>query len=284
MLGQGVDHIEVIVVDDGSSDDTPAVLDRLTTEDKRVRAVRNEDPVGPCAARNRGIEIAEGDFIATCDDDDEWMAGAGPTMLDFMREHPDVGAASSWHEVVHGNKRATFRGPLRYSARTLLWMNVVAIPFIFIRRASFAQDPRYDTEIRIGEDWELCLRCALERPIRTVPVALYSYRQHGTSRVTRDSDMPARTRQSLMALVSKHGQRMSKACVIYHQAVAELAVGGRAGATRLLRSEALRSPRAAAAAARAASLLAMNTQAAKIGVRRADPGLPFRLTARAVGR
>src|SRR4051812_3505416 len=69
---EGVD-LEVIVVDDGSSDDTPEVLGRV--EDERLRVIRNERPQGVSRARNSAIERANGDWIAFLDDDDLWAPG-----------------------------------------------------------------------------------------------------------------------------------------------------------------------------------------------------------------
>src|SRR3990167_9420175 len=69
-LDQTYDNLEIIVVDDASSDDTPDVV--KTVQDERVRYIRHETNRGGSAARNTGIRIATGEFIAFLDDDDEW--------------------------------------------------------------------------------------------------------------------------------------------------------------------------------------------------------------------
>ncbi|HXY92324.1 MAG TPA: glycosyltransferase family A protein [Acidimicrobiia bacterium] len=68
---QGYEPLEIIVVDDGSTDDTPQVLERLGD---RVR-VRHQVNKGPAAARNRGLEAAQGELVAFCDADDRWPDG-----------------------------------------------------------------------------------------------------------------------------------------------------------------------------------------------------------------
>jgi glycosyltransferase involved in cell wall biosynthesis len=79
-LGQkGVQH-EVIVVDDGSSDETPARL--VEIEDPRLRVVRHERPLGKSAARNAGIAAARGKWIAFLDDDDAWAPNKLRAQLD----------------------------------------------------------------------------------------------------------------------------------------------------------------------------------------------------------
>ena len=69
-LGQRGIELEVIVVDDGSSDDTPATVERLA--DPRLRLVRNETARGVASARNRGVAEAHGAWVAFLDDDDLW--------------------------------------------------------------------------------------------------------------------------------------------------------------------------------------------------------------------
>ena len=277
VLAQEGTALEVIVVDDGSTDATPEILDALARQDQRVRVLRNPEALGPCEARNRGVAVASGDFIATCDDDDAWLPGAATTMMGYLDDHPEVGAATAWHQVAHARKVVEFRGPLEYGSDELLWSNVAAIPFIVVRREAFSSDPWYDPVIAGGEDWELCLRCALERPIRTVPSVLYKYRQHSGPRITSHAE---RHRQVRAALVEKHGALMSPGCVAYHRTVMELLVGTKGSAGRVLAEAAVRHP---LSGARAAAMLAGEWVAAGIGVRRGDPGLAFRTAARLAG-
>ncbi len=90
-LGQeGVD-VEVVVVDDGSEDDTPDGLARLATEDSRVRTLRHERPRGVSAARNTGIAAARAPWIAFLDDDDGWSPRKLASQLATL-EH----ARASW--------------------------------------------------------------------------------------------------------------------------------------------------------------------------------------------
>src|SRR5580700_3042136 len=101
VLAQDIDDLELVVVDDNSSDDSAKVLDGLMAQDRRIRVVRNETSVGPCEARNRGLAVARGELVAFCDDDDVWLPGIGRVLVDYLAARPDVGAVSSWHLVLH---------------------------------------------------------------------------------------------------------------------------------------------------------------------------------------
>lgn len=72
VLSQDYKNLEIIVVDDGSTDDTRTIVDEFLTSNSNIIYLKNEVAKGACHARNRGIAVASGDFIAGLDDDDEW--------------------------------------------------------------------------------------------------------------------------------------------------------------------------------------------------------------------
>lgn len=82
ILAQPVEELELLVVDDGSTDDTPVICHELACEDTRVQIITQKN-AGICAARNRGLSVASGDYIAFCDDDDLFLPGALPHLLDI---------------------------------------------------------------------------------------------------------------------------------------------------------------------------------------------------------
>jgi glycosyltransferase involved in cell wall biosynthesis len=275
VLSQDVDHLELVIVDDASGDETANVLDRLTAHDPRIRVVRNDQAVGPCEARNRGLALAEGDLVAFCDDDDVWLPGIGATLVDFLGAHLDVGTVSSWHLVYHpsSDRTVVFRGPLVHQTSHLLWQNFVLISAM-VRRSAYSFDIRFDPAFATGEDWDLWIRCSAERAVRTVPSVGYLYTQHGASRATRADDAQIRGRRALLA---KHGDAMTAPCRLFHQAVLAGYEEGRAGMLkRLASSEAGSVPARAFVAIALGSSLA----ASRLGQRRGDPGMQARMMAR----
>jgi glycosyltransferase involved in cell wall biosynthesis len=88
VLGQGIDDLEVIVVDDASTDDTLARLARCTDARLRVAALARG---GVCLARNHGLSLARGTYIAFLDADDRWRPGKLARQLAILEREPDVG-------------------------------------------------------------------------------------------------------------------------------------------------------------------------------------------------
>ena len=100
VLRQGIDGLETIVVDDGSTDETEAVV---APYGSAVHYVRHEHR-GAAAARNAGVALATGRFISFLDSDDVWMAGKTKTELAVFDEHPAVDAVISDSERWRENK------------------------------------------------------------------------------------------------------------------------------------------------------------------------------------
>lgn len=277
VLSQTFRDLELIIVDEGSSDGTPQAIRQLCDEDDRVRTLRNDVAVGLPGARNCGIDIARADLLSFCDDDDAWLPDAARYLVEEMDRDPEVGAVSSWHEVlqVESGRSVIYRGPLDLDDRLLLWMNFVAKPFGMYRRSAFDPDHLYDADlVKVAEDWDFWIRCAQHRPFRVLPRALYLYRQHGGPRLTQDRERQA---AGLLELMAKHEDAMTPACRTFHLCVTDLLLGRRDAVTRRLSEVARRSP---ADAGFVLLMLGASRQAAQLGQRNRDPALPARIMAR----
>jgi glycosyltransferase involved in cell wall biosynthesis len=271
--------LEVIVVDDESSDGTDLVVARLAEQDSRLRYVRNDRSAGPGEARNRGISVARGDYLAFCDDDDRWEPETAATALAYLAAHQQVGVVSGWHAVVHPStgSRVVYRGALGYDHRALLWRNFIAIPFGVIRRAAYPEGIAFDPLLPPAEDWDLWIRCSQLRPVRTVPVVLYQYLQHSSPRV---AAQPGGMRRVL----DKHGSEMTARCRQFHEANILLAAekrdrGHEQDRERDKLLHLLRRTRPSVSAIVISQYLAHH-----VGLRRRDPALASRLLLRTIRR
>jgi glycosyltransferase involved in cell wall biosynthesis len=157
--------LEVVVVDDGSTDDTPQVL---ASFGDRIRAFR-QDNAGPAHARNRAFREARGEFLALLDSDDVWLPGklrAQVAALDASPEaclvHSDV--EEFWDDG--SGRRWTRRPPVLagHVLRDLLHRNFVHTMTVVLRRAAVEQAGGFDPAYPPCEDWDLWLRLAERWP------------------------------------------------------------------------------------------------------------------------
>jgi glycosyltransferase involved in cell wall biosynthesis len=192
VLLQSDQDFELIITDDGSTDDTAARASSLN--DPRIRVIR-QACAGPSAARNAAIALAQGRFVSMIDSDDLWMPRYLETMGKALDEHPQAGLAyaDAWvldeaSGRIARKKTMDHQRPEQHpvDSRALL-RSLVDENFVFglatVRRSVLEQVGYYDERLGYGEDFELWLRIveAGFGAVR-VPAALAVYRRHPRSR------------------------------------------------------------------------------------------------------
>jgi len=190
ILAQHVTDLEVVLVDDGSTDDTANITAEV---DSRIVVIRNREPSGVSAARNRGIAAAQGDWIAFCDDDDLWSPDKLSRQL-MAAEQAGAGWAYSGDVNIDDNLRVLSGGPP--------WnpQDVVALlprwnPLasggsnVMVRAEILAAVGGFDPSLRRTEDWDLWIRIARTGPPVCVREPLVAYRFHRGNVVTDPSEM-----------------------------------------------------------------------------------------------
>ena len=193
VLEQDYSSLELIVVDDGSSDGTPAAA-RYFGE--RVRVVEQKN-AGPAAARNRGAAEARGELLAFLDADDVWAPGKVRAQVDYLRETPAAGVVYGqwvrWSAQADGSFAE--RPPLPPDAgdeRTikklsgwiypeLLLDSVVWIVSAMVRKSVWDALGGLDETLRIGEDYDFFLRAARRWQIDKLSRTVAWYRIHPQS-------------------------------------------------------------------------------------------------------
>lgn len=168
VLDQQDEELEVIVVDDGSTDPTSAVLAAIG--DPRIRYECLTERSGACAARNRGIELARGEYIAFQDSDDEWLPGKLTIQRKLLEETgADVVFCAFERYSVQGERLQVFPGedvePGRVTYERLLMDNLCSTQTIMGRRACF-EEIRFDPSFPRLQDWEMMLRMARRYDVR----------------------------------------------------------------------------------------------------------------------
>jgi glycosyltransferase involved in cell wall biosynthesis len=202
-LRQEAVDLEVVVVDDASTDETPARLAELG--DPRVRVVRHETPGGLAAAHNTGVAHANAEWLAFLDDDDLWSPQKLRLQLDAA-----TAAGTSWVYgraiVVDGRRRVLVSDPFpdpRELPLLLLEGNFVpgGGSNVVVRADAVRRAGGFDEELVRFSDWDLWLRLvALDLPA-TCPEVLVARVEHGDNMVIRDR---GHAMTSYLRLLGKH--------------------------------------------------------------------------------
>lgn len=168
VLDQTYPAWELLVVDDGSTDNTEEVVAAYAASEKRVRYCRLVSNKGVSAARNEGIRQAHDDFIAFQDSDDVWYADKLEKQMRVFAENPGAGLV---YCAMQGKRqdgtmirvpdasidRQLLKGNLY---QLLLQRNVIGMPTAVIRRECVQKCGGFDENLSCLEDWELFLRIA----------------------------------------------------------------------------------------------------------------------------
>jgi len=177
-LGQKFADLEVIIVDDGSTDETRETADRLADRDSRVRVVTQPNQGLP-AALNRGFAEARGEFLTWTSDDNRYHPTAIEAMVQNLERHPDCGLVYTDFQLVDEAGRVKQVVKSR-SPCDLAGMNVVGACFLY-RRSVAQKVGRYDERLRLVEDWDYWLRLALAAPISHLKEVHYDFLDHKDS-------------------------------------------------------------------------------------------------------
>lgn len=162
-LAQDYRPLEIVVVDDGSQDDT---LERLGEFGAAIRVVRHERNRGASAARNTGIEAASGEYIAFLDSDDSWQPRKTSRQMQFMLQHGFVMSCTGFSSIYEqGGAPILKMRPYgtRITLKDAVWGVYVAPGTTLIAgRELLRKIGGYDTTLPRLEDWELLLKALVE--------------------------------------------------------------------------------------------------------------------------
>ena len=190
------EDIEIIVVDDGSTDGTAEFLEQIRRDDPRLRILQGPQR-GPAAARNLAIAKATAPLIAFLDADDRWRLDKLAQQEQLHADRPDLGFSFTDYRHVKWDGApggACFRFWPRFAARhsgrgepfclgpdglaQLYAENVVGTSTVMARTELLRRMGGFDETLRQAEDWDLWLRMAEAAPVGCVPAVLMDYLMH----------------------------------------------------------------------------------------------------------
>jgi glycosyltransferase involved in cell wall biosynthesis len=212
--------LDIVVVDDGSTDGSAAVAEEWCRTDPRVRLVHQTN-AGVAAARNTGAAAARAGFLAFVDADDLWAPTKIACQLAALREGgPGAGLAYCWYASINQQDRVVSFGPQPLiegeAMRALCNANWIGNgSSLLLRRTAFERAGGYDPALRAkraqgAEDLLICLRVAEHAEFRVVPRYLVGYRLAPNTMSTDSLQMFRSTELVLAELLARHPQYASE--------------------------------------------------------------------------
>jgi len=228
VLSQTYKPLEIIVVDDGSRDETRTVVERYSGD---VRYLY-QDNAGPSAARNHGVREAKGEWIAFLDSDDCWEPDHLESLIKHAQLHADAALIYCGKKIVdeNGIRLERYRNQTQFPSgwifSDLLFSNYVSsCSLVLVKRSIVLEVGGFNTTIRNSEDYHLWLRIAAIAPIIGVPSYTVNYRIH-------DSNLTLQT----MAQLSGHMTALYHAASLFDAG----GVDGRNGTSEYVIRQALK--------------------------------------------
>ncbi len=183
VLRQTLQDFEFLIIDDGSQDESIAVV--KSYRDERIRLIENGRNLGLIETLNRGLQMARGEYVARMDADDISLPRRLERQLEYMERHPDVSVISSYHRYMDDNGRVfrTVRGEVRdYRISFRMYVeghNPVLHPAAMFRTKTIREHGGYSRDFAHAEDGELWFRLnARGVKFGNVPRVLLLYRCH----------------------------------------------------------------------------------------------------------
>jgi glycosyltransferase involved in cell wall biosynthesis len=188
VLAQTYELIELLVVDDASDDETPAIVEGYARRyPEHVRFQRSAERAGPCRRRNDALDLARGRLIAWLDHDDLWAPEKTAKEVEVLRVRPDVGLVYSGYEAFDSDTRE----PLPWRDRDSEAEGDVLVPLfvrgcfvasltaLFRREVLTRRNLRLrETDFSFGDDYYLWLALSLDWKVARIDEVLAYYRRH----------------------------------------------------------------------------------------------------------
>lgn len=183
--GQTFADFELVIIDDGSKDESAEIVASHAREDSRIRLLRNERNLGLSATRNRALDEARGEFVAWLDSDDVAVATRLREQLNYFDDNPEFGLLGSWvAELDAGGfltgRRWVLNAPPDDFAPTTLFRSYCWQSAMMVRREALG-NARYDKSYGVGEDYEFHARVSESTRCWNLPKVLCHYRCHQTN-------------------------------------------------------------------------------------------------------
>ena len=207
VLTQTYSDFEVVVVDDGSQDQTASIIKQYQTKyPKKIRLIQKENG-GPSKARNVGIKASTGEYIAFIDADDLWLPGKLEKQVGYFEKQPSqVGLV--YTNAKKFDEQGIWTLPKRYRKKRaygwiykdLLRQNMIPNQSVIVRKRCFEEVGFFEEFLDIIEDHDMWIRIAMKYEIAFLEETLSLYREHSQGRSKGDE----KTMNREIGVMEKH--------------------------------------------------------------------------------
>lgn len=221
ILGQTFQDFELLVINDGSADNTAVLLEGYC--DHRIRVVHNHGNQGLITTLNKGLELAEGRYIARMDADDSSHPARLERQFLFMEQHPEIAVCGAWLSIIEGQRVRSVRFPLTPDQQRcgLLFDSTIPHPCAMLRRSTLtAHNLSYCPAAQYAEDYDLWVRLSQVGQLVCLPEELLTYRRHtGQISQRKQDEQRAAAGKIRLAALSGYGVKLTDEEFCAHQAL-----------------------------------------------------------------
>lgn len=227
ILNQTYRDFEFIILYDHSTDNSLNII--TSYNDSRIHLYKNNQKIGLPHILNIGLTLSQGDYVARMDCDDISLPTRLEKQVHYLDNNPTVGVCGTWIKFI-GDKHWTVRYPIDSETIkcSLLFRCVLAHPSIMLRKEHFVLfNLCYNEELKLGEDYDLWIRCAKYMDIANIPEVLLNYRWHNNQtsivHARKIADITTSTSLTLLADYGIHpdsNERLTHASVVSLQSPA----------------------------------------------------------------
>ena len=182
ILGQSYQDFEFIIIDDGSTDATYAILGDYAAQDARIILLRNEQNMRQSYCVNKGLALAQGQYVARMDADDISLPERLAKQVAFMDLHPEVGVCGTWIKFF-GSHTHVWRLPVDDDTIRcyMFYDSPVANPTSMVRRHLIVDHQlKYDSQYDPAEDYAFWAEAIKYTTFANLPEVLVHYRVHSS--------------------------------------------------------------------------------------------------------
>ena len=164
VLNQTFRDYLLLIIDDGSTDGSVALIEAYVGQHGHVRLERNPRNLGLAASLARSVKLADTEFVARMDPDDIALPRRLEQQVAYLDDHKDVAILGTWATDIdeHGQPLRPRNAPANHDAilSAMVYVNPLVHPTVMFRRDAVVQVGSYDASLRVAEDYDLWFRCA----------------------------------------------------------------------------------------------------------------------------